>query len=95
MASVSVMWSTGLLVGRAELERHLLDGGRDHQQLGVDRRREQRAREVLVDHRGDTDEVPVGVDDDGDAAAAGRDDHEAALDQPPDRILLDDPHGHG
>ena len=48
-------------VGRAEVERDLLDRGRDDEQLGADARREQRAREVLVDHGRHADQVAVGV----------------------------------
>ena len=80
-----------LLLRRPVAKRDLLDGGRDHQQLRSDHGREQRAGEILVDHRRDAAEVPVRVCDDRDPAAADRDDDEAGVHQRPDRVLLDDP----
>jgi hypothetical protein len=70
-----------LLLGRAVPERDLLDGGRDHQQLCSDHRREQRAGEILVDHCRDTGEVAVAVGDDRDPAAADGDDDEPGVHQ--------------
>ena len=62
----------------------MVDVGGDHQHVGADLRGEQRGREVLVDDGLDAVQRAVGVADDRDAAAAGADDHVAAVGERPD-----------
>ncbi len=69
--------------------------GRHDEQVGSGELREQLAREVLVDHCLDADERtgPVRQVGGRDSAAAGADDDRALLQEPDDRIQLEDPLG--
>ena len=49
------------LLRLAEVERHPLDGRGDHEHVGLELGRQQRAGEVLVDHRGHAVQEPGGV----------------------------------
>src|SRR6266581_2677409 len=84
----------GLLRRLAEIQRDLRDVRRDREMLPSERPREDRGREVLVDHRLDADEARAPPDD-GDAASTCGD-HDAAVavpDEPRDDVLLDDVQG--
>src|SRR6266581_1279693 len=77
-----------------EIQRDLRHVRRDREMLPSQRPREDRGREVLVDHRLDADEARA-LPDDGDAASA-RGDHDAAVavpDEPRDDVFLDDVQG--
>src|SRR5579872_272627 len=80
------------LVGLAEVEGDLLDGGRDEEEVGVELVGEERRGEVLVDDGGDAFEGALGVAHDRDPPAPGRDHDGAGLDEAPDGRHLDDPH---
>src|SRR6266581_4563647 len=77
-----------------EIQGDLRHVRRDREMLPSERPREDRGREVLVDHRLDADEARSPPDD-GDTASA-RGDHDAAVavpDEPRDDVLLDDVQG--
>src|SRR2546427_4327011 len=78
----------------AEIQSDLGHVRRDHEVLPSDRFREDRSREVLVDHRLDADQLAIFADH-RDAATTRRDHHAslAVADQRADDILLDDIHG--
>ena len=64
------------LLGRAEAQRHFLNGGRDQEEIRGEVVGEKGGGEVLVDDRGDAVQIPVLVGHDRDAAAARRDHHD-------------------
>ena len=79
------------LVRLAEVDRHALHAGRQHQERDVQARREQGRGSILVDDRLDPAVLAGRGLDDGDAAAADGDDDVAGIDQGTDRFALHDP----
>src|SRR6185312_8895253 len=65
------------LARRVEIDRHAVDPGREKEEIGADRPREQARGEILVDHGLDALELAGVVFDDRNAAAAAADDDEA------------------
>src|SRR3990172_10662001 len=84
-----------LLIGLVIPPRHLLHGGRDQEQVGLQARRQQRSGEVLVDDGFHAGQVAAFALDDRDTPAAGTDHDEPGLDQAFDGRLLDDLLGDG
>ena len=81
-----------LLVGLAEVDGDVLDGGQQEQDVGVAVLGQQLAAQVLVDDGGDAlvATLVLVVADDGDAAAAAGDDDELVVEQVEDGVGLDD-----
>ena len=89
-ASASVSRSIRRCVGRAEVERDLLDGRRDQQQVGADAVASSDAARSLSITAATPGEVAVRVRDDRNPAAADRDRRRPGVEQRPDRGHLDD-----
>ena len=81
-----------LLVGLAEVDGDVLDGGQQEQDVGVAVLGQQLAAQVLVDDGGDAlvATLVLVVADDGDAAATAGDDDELVVEQVEDGVSLDD-----
>ena len=81
-----------LLVGLAEVDGDVLDGGQQEQDVGVAVLGQQLAAQVLVDDGGNAlvATLVLVVADDGDAAAAAGDDDELVVEQVEDGVGLDD-----
>ena len=80
-SSAGVTDAEGALLRRAPADGDVLDVGRDDERVGLDGRREQGRREVLVDDGLDAVQVAVGLPHDGNAAPTGRDDDVAGSEQ--------------
>ncbi len=81
-----------LLVGLAEVDGDMLDGGQQEQDVGVAILGQQLAAQVLVDDGGNAlvATLVLVVADDGDAAATAGDDDELVVEQVEDGVSLDD-----
>src|SRR5699024_7031800 len=79
-----------LLLGLAEVDGGLLDGGEDDEVVGVELLGEDLAGEVLVDDGGRALEVVALGGEHGDAAAAAGDDYVVAVHERANGVQLDD-----